>query len=152
MMNIGYVEILGVDASLQSSWRVGETSHVLRLTYTYQLAEDKTDRNSMWYGGQIPYIPRNSGSVAYGGDWRGWSWNYSFIYTGERYESVANIPENYAQPWYTHDMSLSRSFSFDGFVLKAAIEVNNLLNQQYDVVRCYPMPGTNWKLRLEIDL
>mgnify|MGYP000506120985 CR=1 FL=1 len=30
--------------------------------------------------------------------------------------------------------------------LKLTLEVNNLLNQQYEVVTCYPMPGTNFKL------
>lgn len=152
MMNIGHVEIFGVDASLQSGWRVGGTSHGLRLSYTYQRAQDRTDSRSMWYGGQIPYIPLHSGSVAYSGDWRGWSWNYSFIYTGERYESVANIPENHEQPWYTHDMSVSRTIPLRKCALRATLEVNNILNQQYDVVRCYPMPGTNWRIRLELTL
>lgn len=152
MMNIGYVEIFGVDASLQSDWKIGGTSHGLRLSYTYQRAQDRTDKGSMWYGGQIPYIPLHSGSLAYRGDWRRWSWNYSFIYTGERYESVANIAENHQQPWYTHDMSVSRAILLRRCELRATLEVNNIFNQQYDVVRCYPMPGTNWKLRLELTL
>lgn len=152
MMNIGRVDIWGVDAALQSGWRVGRTSHGLRLSYSYQDAGDKTDEKSSWYGGQIPYTPWNSGSVAYSGNWRLWSWNYSFIYTGERYESVANIPENYTQPWYTHDLSVSRDIPLGKLALRATLEVNNLFNQQYEVVRCYPMPGTNWKLRLELNL
>lgn len=152
MMNIGRVSIFGVDASAQSVWKVGGTMNVLRLTYSWQDARDITDTGSMWYGGQIPYIPWNSGSVAYGGDWRQWSWNYSFIYTGERYQSVANIPENYTQPWYTHDLSVSRHIPFRSFSMRATLEVNNIFNQQYEVVRCYPMPGTNWKLRIEFEL
>ncbi len=152
MMNIGRVDVWGVDAALQSGWRVGRTSHGLRLSYSYQDAGDKTDEKSSWYGGQIPYTPWNSGSVAYSGNWRLWSWNYSFIYTGERYESVANIAENHQQPWYTHDMSVSRAIPLRRCELRATLEVNNIFNQQYDVVRCYPMPGTNWKLRLELTL
>ncbi len=66
---------------------------------------------SEWYGGQIPYIPWHSGSAVLNLGYRGWDLNYSF-YTGERYESVANIPENYARPWYTHDMALSKYIPF----------------------------------------
>ena len=33
--------------------------------------------------------------------------------------------------------------------LKTTLEVNNLLNQQYEVVACYPMPGTNFKLIIQ---
>lgn len=29
--------------------------------------------------------------------------------------------------------------------LKMTLEVNNLFNQQYEVVTCYPMPGINFK-------
>lgn len=81
-----------------------------------------------------------------------WSLNYSFIYTGQRYEAVVNIPENHAQPWYTHDVSLSRSWRFRALELRTTAEVNNLFNQQYEVVQCYPMPGTNFKVKLNVIL
>ena len=148
MLNLGYVEILGVDASAQLQWKFGPVAVNTRLNYTYQEAQDRTDPTSEWYGGQIPYIPWHSGSVVVGGVWRDWDLNYSFIYTGERYESRANTPANHAQPWYTSDMSLSRNIRFKRSSLRVTIEVNNIFNQQYEVVQCYPMPGTNFKVKL----
>ncbi len=53
-----------------------------------------------------------------------------------------NTPVNYIQPWYTHDMSLSRNFPFKHAQLRITAEVNNIFNQQYEVVKWYPMPGT----------
>ena len=148
MLNLGYVEILGVDASAQLQWKFGPVAVNTRLNYTYQEAEDRTDPASEWYGGQIPYIPWHSGSVVVGGVWRDWDLNYSFIYTGERYESRANTPANHAQPWYTSDLSLSRNIRFRRSSLRVTLEVNNIFNQQYEVVQCYPMPGTNFKVKL----
>ncbi len=148
MLNLGYVEILGVDASAQLQWKFGPVAVNTRLNYTYQEAQDRTDPASEWYGGQIPYIPWHSGSVIVGGVWRDWDLNYSFIYTGERYESRANTPANHAQPWYTSDMSLSRNIRFKRSSLRVTLEVNNIFNQQYEVVQCYPMPGTNFKVKL----
>ena len=148
MLNLGYVEILGVDASAQLQWKFGPVAVNTRLNYTYQEAQDRTDPTSEWYGGQIPYIPWHSGSVVVGGVWRDWDLNYSFIYTGERYESRANTPANHAQPWYTSDMSLSRNIRFKRSSLRVTLEVNNIFNQQYEVVQCYPMPGTNFKVKL----
>ena len=84
--------------------------------------------------------------------WRGWELNYSFIYTGERYDSSANIRENYVRPWYTSDLTLSRPFALRRHQLRFTAEVSNLLNQQYEVVRSYPMPGTNFKLKAEYTL
>ncbi len=148
MVNLGLVSIRGVDAAVGTSLALGPASADLRATYTFQKAQDFTDPQSPWYGGQIPYIPWHSGSFVAGFDYGRWHLNYSFIYTGERYEAVANILENHAQPWYTSDLSLSRSFALGSHELKGTLEVNNIFNQQYEVVQCYPMPGTNFRLIL----
>lgn len=152
MLNLGYVEIRGVDAAIQGYLRIGKVNISPRLSYTYQKAQDFTDKKSQWYGGQIPYIPWHSASMIISGSYKNWSWNYSYIYTGKRYEAVANIPENYAQPWYTHDFSLSRSFAFKPFEMRVTAEINNIFNQQYEVVQCYPMPGTNFKIKINFIL
>lgn len=152
MLNLGYVEIRGFDAAVQGFFKFGNVELSPRLSYTYQKAQDFTNPKSQWYGGQIPYIPWHSGSIIMAVSYKMWSWNYSFIYTGERYESVANIRENYAQPWYTHDLSLSKTLMLKTIELGATAEVNNIFNQQYEVVQCYPMPGTNFKIKINIVL
>ncbi|NDV78970.1 TonB-dependent receptor [Dysgonomonas sp. 511] len=148
MINLGHVEIKGIDIALQSGWQFGKVAINSRLTYTYQKAQDFTDPSDNYYGGQIPYIPWHSGSAIIGTIYKDWDLNYSFIYTGKRYESSANIPENYAQPWYTHDLSLSKVIPLRNSDLRITAEVNNIFNQQYEVVQCYPMPGTNFKLKI----
>lgn len=150
MLNLGYVEIRGVDAAVQGWFHIGKVEVSPRLSYTYQKAQDFTDPTSQWYGGQIPYVPWHGGSVILTGSYETWAWNYSFIYTGERYEAVANIPENYAQPWYTHDLTLSKTLALKTTELRISAEVNNIFNQQYEVVQCYPMPGTNFKIKINI--
>ena len=152
MINLGRVEIRGIETTVQTNWLFGPVTFNARLNYTYQKAQDVTDRTSEWYGGQIPYIPWHSGSAVLNLGYRGWDLNYSFLYTGERYESVANIPENYARPWYTHDMALSKYIPFKKTALRITAEVNNIFNQQYEVVQCYPMPGTNFKIKINFTL
>lgn len=158
MMNIGKVRVLGVD--------VTAAAHALfpcgielngRLNYTWQQALDYSDPSdrgdaASTYKGQIAYIPRNSGSVVVGGQWKGISLNYSFIYVGERYENSSNIPQNYVQPWYTSDLSASWLCPLGRTSLKLTLEVNNLLNQQYEVIVNYPMPGRNFRAILQFDI
>ena len=146
MVNLGHVEIRGVDLAAEGTLRFGCVESLCRLSYTYQRAQDFTDPDERWYGDQIPYVPWHSGSVVVGLAWRSWSLDYSFIYTGERYESSANIPENHAPAWYTSDLSLSKEFALRRSTLGAAVEVNNLFDQQYEVVQCYPMPGINFRI------
>ena len=57
MLNLGYVEIKGIDVSAQCQLQFGDWMIAPRLSYTYQKAQDFTDRQSEWYGGQVPYIP-----------------------------------------------------------------------------------------------
>ena len=152
MINLGHVEIRGLDAAIRGEWGFGKVELSTLFNYTYQKAQDFTDPTSEWYGGQIPYIPWHGGSIILNGRYQTWSCNYSFIYTGERYEAVANIPENYAQPWYTHDFSLSKTFQWEKTGIRVTAEINNIFNQQYEVVQCYPMPGTSFKIKLNVML
>lgn len=146
MVNLGEVEIRGIDVAVQTDWKLGKEALLSgRLNYTYQKAQDFTDPDNEFYGGQIPYIPWHSGSAAVNFNWRSWEASYSFIYTGERYSSQANLPVNYQPSWYTSDCSLSKRQRIRSQELKLTLEVNNLLNQQYEVVSCYPMPGINFK-------
>ena len=152
MMNLGFVEIQGVDVSLQTGWQFGQDFGAqLRTTYTYEKAQDFTNPADTYYGGQIPYIPWHSASAVLNASWRAWDLNYSFIYTGERYESSANIPENYAKPWYTSDLSLGWRQQWGRTAWRLTAEVNNVFNQQYEVVQWYPMPGTNARVRIEVN-
>lgn len=146
MVNLGKVEIRGIDVALQTDWKLGHEAYLSgRVNYTYQKAQDFTDTADEFYGGQIPYIPWHSGSAALNLSWRSWEASYSFIYTGERYSSQANLPVNYQPSWYTSDCSIAKALRINAHELKLTLEVNNLLNQQYEVVSCYPMPGTNFK-------
>ncbi len=158
MMNIGRVRILGSEVSAQAvvqphpRWVVN-----VQAAYTWQRAEDLSDPTDNTppagtYGGQIAYIPRHSASATANVTYRQWALNYAFIYVGERYHNSSNILANYEQPWYTSDLSLSRRLDLGKVKLTAALEVNNLLNQQYDVVLNYPMPGRNWKITLKCEL
>lgn len=158
MMNIGKVKIHGIDVSAQSGWELYKDVLLnLCLNYTYQTARDYSDPtdNDAYggtYKGQIAYIPWNSGSVTGNLQYKDWGLNYSFVYVGERYHNSSNIRANHEQPWYTHDLSVSKDFKIRGVGLSLTLECNNVFDQQYDVVLNYPMPGRNWKAILKVKM
>ncbi len=158
MMNIGKVHIRGIEASAQAvlqphrDWMLNVCA-----SYTYQKAQDYTnpkdnDPVSGTYKGQIAYIPWHSGSVTANLTWRDFGVNYAFIYVGKRYHNSANIPVNMEQPWYTHDISASWDWNCRWLSGSFAVECNNFLDQQYDVVLNYPMPGRNWRFIVKLKL
>ena len=159
MLNLGTVKINGVDAKADFSFYL-PLRFVLRtrLNYTYQTAIDVTNPADTYYRDQIPYIPWHSGSVVAELGWtsrRGdrYGLNYSFIYVGKRYCQQENTVYNYVQPWYTHDLSVYGEWGITApnkrlVWLKANIEINNLLGQDYEVIQNYPMPKQNVRCTL----
>ena len=169
MLNLGLVKINGLDVNTQLHFVLPKDFYLTtKLQYTYQTAIDVTDPNDNYYGHQIPYIPWHSGSavgmLGWSNDWMQYHLNYSFIYVGERYNQQENILYNYTQPWYTHDLSLvgewdiNKTIRQEGnkakgkrlFTLRAALDINNLLSQDYDVILNYPMPKRNYKCTISI--
>ena len=153
MLNLGVVDIRGVDAQAMAVFRFPyDIELTTKLHYTYQEAIDITNPKDNFYRHQIPYIPWHSGSAVVMLSWRGWNLNYSFIYVGERYSQQENIRYNYVQPWYTNDVSLMKAFKIKDVMLKATIEVNNLLDQDYEVILNYPMPKRNYRVGLTVEI
>lgn len=152
MLNLGEVKINGLESTIKV---VGHLSPKLQfsglLNYTYQKAEDHTP-NAFNFGHQIPYIPVHSGSFTGLLSADKYGLNYSFIYTGERYSQKANIPANYVDPWYTHDVSVWYALKYKQRTLTLRAEVNNVLDQHYDVILNFPMPGRHYRLSLTLNI
>ena len=153
MLNLGEVEIKGIDAQIGGTFGLPcDIDFTAKFQYTYQEAIDVTNPADNYYRHQIPYIPWHSCSAILMLDWKGWHLNYSFIYTGERYNQQENIRYNHTQPWYTSDISLMKSFKIGKVDFKATAEVNNLFSQDYDVILNYPMPKRNYRFGLVVEL
>ncbi len=152
MLNIGKASINGLDIATELQGHVGNTLIGLRAQYTYMHAIDVSDPNTSYYHHQIPYTPRHSGSITLHATHRGLTFAYTYIYTGERYSQQENTVYNRMQPWYTSDIMLSYCHHTTHHDITATLEVNNALNQNYDVILNYPMPGRNIAFSLALSL
>ena len=152
VLNLGRVKIKGLEVSSDLLAHIRKLNLKWHVQYTFQKAQDFTDKADDFYGDQIPYIPKHSASTSLNLNWMNWDLNYSFIYTGERYSARENIRSNFEPPWYTHDLSLSKDFTFKKVECKIAGELNNIFNQAYEVIHNYPMPGRNFKISLKVKL
>ena len=160
MLNLGKVHIKGIDVEAEADFQIGkDLVATARAQYTYQDARDVTDPDDSYYKHQIPYIPWHSGSAIVGLSYKNWDLNYSFIYAGERYDEQENIIYNHMEPWYTSDLSLRYQWKVErgkwkenSLLITAQAEVNNLLDQDYEVIVNYPMPGRNYALTLSVEI
>lgn len=153
MMNAGKVRQLGLDVSANiekrwgNDWTVSATG-----SYSLMKATDISNPTAAYYRNQIAYTPRHSGSasVLLHTPWLDFSYNVLFM--GERYTLSYNIPDNRMKPFADHSITLSREFKLNKQQLRVQLDVRNLGNKNYEVVRFYPMPGTNWRLSVSWEL
>ena len=151
MANYGKTHIWGADITLSMGIPLGELFKVyFSGSYTWQKAVDLTDPNAKNYKDQLPYTPEHNGngSVILETPWV--KLGYSLIGVGKRYYFSQNIPENEIDGYVEQTLTLSRQFSFKACRLRLQADFINFMNEQYEVIKYYPMPGRSWKITAAI--
>ena len=144
MTNKGVVEMKGVDVTLKiNSLPVAQGEVRLMSNFSYLKATDRTP-NSDNYGEQIPYTPQHSGVASLSFQRKWWELGYNLQYTGVRWIGQTTVRNNKMEAYSLH--SIFANFTYKRIELKA--ELLNVFNTQYEVVKFYPMPRRNFRIRM----
>ncbi len=142
MLNLGKVEITGLDLNAETKINLIEKINlVVGGTYTYQKAIDVTEKGNSTYGHQIPYTPRTSGSGRLALETVWFDLGYSVLWSGKRYALFQNYAENRLPGYSDHSLSASKDIYLKNKLLSFNLEVLNILNENYAIVKWFPMPG-----------
>ncbi|MDO9153308.1 MAG: TonB-dependent receptor [Paludibacter sp.] len=142
MLNLGKVEVTGLDLTAETTIALSsKLGLVLGGTYTYQRALDITTRGNGTYGHQIPYTPRVSGSGKASIETPWVDISYSLLWSGKRYGGFQNFAENRLPRYSDHGISAARDFKLKDKLLSVNLEILNLLNENYAIIKWFPMPG-----------
>lgn len=156
MRNLGSVEIKGVDATASIALQPWENIRInLSGNYTYQRALDVTNSDldseeGRTYRHQIAYTPRVSGSGQAGIETPWVNLSYSFLFSGKRYQQGENIAENRLDSYSDHSISASRSFKIMQTNTSVSVEVLNIADKNYEIIRNFPMPGRSVRATISI--
>ncbi len=142
MENLGIVDILGLDATAHFQFSIFN----LQLNYSFQHAVDHSQAGSKVYGHQIIYTPRHSGggSLRWENEWV--NLGATAMVVGERYSAPQNTAANRLPAYCDIGLSADRRFDLRLGTLTLRASILNILDNQYEVVRSYPMMGRNWRL------
>jgi vitamin B12 transporter len=150
--NLGNVRIEGADIDLKTQTKqVNGWQSVLSVNYTYQYAVD-VDRNSAYYLQQIAYTPKNTLALNAGLDYKQAGLYFNQVLSSSRYYLGQSLPENFVQGYGVSDLSFIFKFSAAGKPAVFSTYVNNLFNQEYVIVRSFPMPGRSYLLSFQITI
>ena len=134
--NIGIVQAKGADASLNLRYDDGRFAGGFSARYARQSALDKTP-DSYSFDQQVPYIAKNTVVLAADAALSGWRLDALWNRRSGRFDASGEMPA-----WQALDLSLRKAFSLGRFgELGFSVTVRNLLDERYELVRDYPMPG-----------
>jgi len=142
ILNYGKVAIDGLDLTAETTlqpWK--KVGILLGSNYTYQRALNVTSPSDGGYDNQLPYTPRISGSEKAGIITPWITVSYSLLWSGHRYAVNQNYAENSLPAYSDHSISFSRSLQCKCGLLHMNLEILNLLNSNYEIVKWFPMPG-----------
>ena len=168
MRNLGKVQMFGGDFTASYAQGLGTGWALnLRANYSYRYAVDITDPTAKNYRHQIQYTPRHSGNVLLTLQTPWLDFSYTLNVVSKRYFLQQNIPANEMSAYQDHAVSLSREFTLgrrgqggaeerkgsaqsDNIRLRLSAEVLNLTGDNYEVIRYYPMPGRNFRIKMKV--
>ena len=151
ILNYGKVVIDGLDLTAETTlqpWK--NVGILLGSNYTYQRALNVTSLTDGNYNNQLPYTPRVSGSGKAGIVTPLINISYSLLWSGHRYAVNQNYIENRLPAYYDHSLSVSRNFQCKTGLIHLNLEVLNLLDTNYEIVKWFPMPGRSFRATVSL--
>ncbi len=145
VINIGAADIKGIDVAIKTQTRQhGGWKEVFSANYTYQYAIDTLTKL------QIPYIPRNSFALNAGVEYHDLGLYYNQIISSSRL--YLNDINSQVSGYAIGDLALVYKGLFDKKAITLSAHVNNIFNNEYSIVRSFPMPGRSYLLSLQITI
>lgn len=148
-VNVGKVDAKGYELSLRGDYRMNAKHHLGFVgSYSYQRVSNHTDKLLPDYGKQIAYLPLHtlSASLKWGNPW------IDVVVHGEgcssRWATNSHYEGTQLKGYWDMGLTLSRAFQLcHGQVLLRG-DIKNLLDQQYEIVGNYPMPGISYQFAI----
>lgn len=151
MVNVGKVDIIGIDIKTDATLHISRYFNLqVDGNYTFQYAVNVTDPTAKYYKNQIAYTPRHSGafSLAILTPWV----NLSFHGTAmtKRYATNQNMDITRIDGYHEFGLAAYRDIPLGNVNMSLRADLLNLTDEQYDIVRKYPMPGRSYKITLKL--
>lgn len=153
-INIGKATAKGIDVTANIAIPLG-IRQVLTLNgnWSWQRVLNRTNPKSSYYGYQPAYMPVNSGagSITWENPWV----DVTLSGTGvsSRWSTSQHSDDTRIDGYADFNLTLQRSFRLPrSQSLDLRLDLRNLLNTQYEVIRLYPMPRFNYMLSITWNL
>ena len=152
-LNVPRVHARGIEAGLNLTWeifrfRFGMTASYHYCHSTYEKVTSPNDSTKL--GKQLIYIPVHTLNTSF--SLKRWNFYllYNFHYISDRFTGNDNL--SYMPGYYLSDIIFGKNINLRNFVLSLQLEINNLMDLDYQSIVNRPMPGINYAFTVKLAL
>lgn len=149
MQNVGKVFLQGFETALELEWQISSSQNLNWMAcLTKQIAVNRSIAQAHLYNHQLAYLAPYQGNsvLCYAsGNWQA-SVNHQFL--GQRFlPGINDLSNSLPSVWLT-DFSLKRKLKIRKTFGSISLEIMNIFNRQYEIIKSFPMPGAQGRLNL----
>ncbi len=111
--------------------------------------EATTTKETDILGKQLIYTPQQKAIANIGIEFMRFRLSGSYNYVGKRFTTSDN--SEFLLPYSTFNLDLSKTFTMPSFMLKAYIQVYNINNESYQIIKYYPVAGRSFQIGITIN-
>ncbi|MEX0724097.1 MAG: TonB-dependent receptor [Gracilimonas sp.] len=150
--NIQEITSKGMEWSGSVSGRIGKWKLAAdqNISYTRAYISEERFRNDQAAGNQLPYVPYWKSSTSLQAEISGFSAIINGIFIDERFTTEQENINTAADEYFVLDASANYRINFSQTQLSVIAKANNLFNEQYSIVRFYPMPLRNFLIQITL--
>jgi outer membrane cobalamin receptor len=151
--NVPEVLARGVEFGLNLKWEVLRFNLGIVANYNFcRSTYEKVDlaSDSVKLGKQLMYIPVNTLNATISLERWKFYCNYNFYYVSDRYTGNDNL--TYMPAYYISNIIFGKNINLRNFILSLQLEINNLMDLDYQSISNRPMPGINYAFTMKLAL
>ncbi len=151
ILNVGKVQIFGVDLMLRKNWRLSDKLELdASMNYTFQQVQDISDQKATNYKNQLAYFPAHTLQSEVSLLWNNETGIFiSNSIISKRFVLNENTTSNELQGFSTFDITCYYKMnSYKKNKLKVSMTIKNVVNTPYQYISYFVMPGRNYLMTL----
>ena len=148
--NILTVWSRGVEYDLKAGYKFHKVNIQLsgKYHFIFSTNEKTYPGNEVIIGKQLIYVPAEKANAGISLEYKEFRTGISYNYVGFCYTTSDNM--KYLYPYQLLNLDFSKSFTLKKISVRAFLQISNLLNESYQVIAYYAMPGRNYQTGIYI--
>lgn len=146
--NVSEVLSRGIETGLNISALLWKFNIDVNTTYNYcRSTKEKTSLpNDQSLGKQLLYVPKHTLNASFKASLGKFFFSYNFTFVSLRYTDSGY--QSFMPGYNLSNVFFGKNYQLTNFILSLQVEINNLLDLDYQSINNRPMPGRNYALTI----